>query len=112
MAISVIAASLISCGSDDATDSSGAEDAASQDDSTGQSVSPFGDDDVGQLREILANYGAPIDETACVAEELVDEVSPEELTALLDAVEADDQAAADPDVGLAFADATAACGLT
>ncbi len=113
IAVSVITASLVACGSDDAADSS--DEATSQDDggdaTSDVSESPFGDDEVGQLREILANFGAPVDETKCVAEEVVGEVSPEELTAFLEAFEANDTEAMDPDVGLAFSTAAETCGF-
>lgn len=53
----------------------------------------------------------PIDETACVAEELAGEVSQDDLRTLLEAVEVDDSDV-DPTVALAFNDAIDACGLS
>lgn len=110
----LVAVALVACGSDDSgstSDESSSEGATSQESSSEETIdSPFGEGEVGDLRELLASFGAPIDETACVAEELAGEVSQDDLRTFLEAVDAEDSDI-DPEVALAFNEAVSACGL-
>ncbi len=106
----LIAIALVACGSDDSASTS---DGASSEEtsSDGTSASPFGEGEIAEFRELLANFGAPVDETECVAEELVGVISRDDLRSFLEAVDAEDSDV-DPEVGLAFTEAVDACGLS
>lgn len=104
-AAAVLALSVVACGSSD--------DSASQ--ATGgtlspEQIAPFGEGKVAELRALLASYGAPVDETKCVAEALAGNVDQADLRALLEALDADD-ADIDAATGTQFNDAVAECGL-
>ena len=91
IAASLIAATVVGCGSDDA--SSGA------------------DNDVDALREVIADFGETGDDADCVANELDGVIAPDELRTFLEAFESDDRDATSEDVAAAFAAAAETCGV-
>ncbi len=104
----VLAVSLVACGGSD-SDSS---DASSSETLSSEFVDAFGEGEVAELRALLASFGAPVDETKCVAEALVGNVDQAKLKAMLEAAGSDDaEAAFDEATAAAFEAAVAECGL-
>lgn len=108
--ITALALSFVACGSDsDAADSGSG---TSSDTISAEEVAPFGEGEVAELRALMASFGAPVDETTCVAEALAGRVDKVELKKLLDASEtADVDADIDVDTAVMFGDAVTECGL-
>ena len=109
----VLAISLVACGGSD-SDSSDADssDASSSDTLSPEFVDAFGEGEVAELRALLASYGAPVDETKCVAEALVGNVDQAKLKAMLDAAGSGDaEATFDQATSDAFDAAVEECGL-
>ena len=99
--------SLVACGSSDGESTESSDTVISP-----EAVAPFGEGEVAEIRALLASYGAPVDETACVAEELAGTVDQRELKKLLDASDSGDTGGdVDVDTAMAFNDAVVACGL-
>lgn len=104
----VLAISLVACGGSD-SDSS---EASSGDTLSPEVVAAFGEGEVAELRALLASFGAPVDETKCVAEALVGNVDRAKLKTMLEAVGNDDtEADFDEATADAFNAAVEECGL-
>ena len=109
--IAVLAMSLVACGSD--SDSGESTGTATSDTLSAEAIAPFGEGEVAELRALMASFGAPVDETKCMAETLAGNVDKVELKKMLDAAEtADADADIDVDTALAFNDAITTCGLS
>ena len=117
--IALLAVSLVACGGSDADsgdsgDSGGSGDsgAASSDTLSPEAIAPFGEGEVAELRAIMASFGAPVDETKCMAEALAGNVDKVKLKQMLDAAETGDaNADIDVDTATMFNDAITQCGL-
>ncbi len=110
--VALLAVSLVACGGSD-SDSADSGGDASSDTISAEAIAPFGEGEVAELRALMASFGAPVDETKCVAEALAGKVDKVKLKQMLDAAEtADVDADIDVDTALAFNDAVAECGLS
>lgn len=104
-AAAMLALSVVACGGSDDSASEATSDTLSP-----EQIAPFGEGEVAEIRALLASFGAPIDETKCVAEALAGNVDQADLRQLLEALDADD-ADIDPATATQFNDAVAECGL-
>ena len=102
--VALLAVSLVACGGSDGDSTASDDTVISQ-----EAVAPFGEGEVAEIRALLASFGAPVDETTCVAEELAGKVDQAELKKLLEAT--DTEADIDVDTAMAFNDAIMACDL-
>jgi hypothetical protein len=110
--IALLAVTLVACGGSD-SDSTESNADASSDTLSAEQIAPFGEGEVAELRALMASFGAPVDETKCVAEALAGKVDKVKLKQMLDAADSGDaDADIDVDTAVMFNDAVAECGLS